>query len=389
MDFSRDESAQDKFAKDKFAKDNSPDPKAGSDANGEGLEGSAEQISASAAANHPGAAADADRAGASQDPTNGPVTGELIGPDMNREARPSARGAGAKARQGSALILIPPVMRNADEPQGGAHFSAKGRDFNAERGAFLPNGWVRYAAPVALGFCLFGFGVATGFQFFHGSTPAAQTGGTAAIPMANTDQIAMLHLSKKLGEEIHALQSRVDALRLAVRSQTPEDLRGVKKGLDGLKARFETAKVQTDASIAQVTAKLDRLQRQEAMLTKPSEKASHAEKSAGAPATTGSIARATARGTTVATALAPPALARGTARPLGGATEAKKRPKLLADWVIRDVYQGVALVDGPNGTIEVARGESIPGAGRVEAIERKNGGWIIVTNRGIVGSLRD
>ena len=33
--------------------------------------------------------------------------------------------------------------------------------------------------------------------------------------------------------------------------------------------------------------------------------------------------------------------------------------------VVRDVYRGVALIDGPDGTIEVSKGDMIPGAGTV------------------------
>lgn len=397
MDFARDDFAKDDFAKDVAA---TPDDKASPASKSAGLEGSAAQIVAAAES---GGAADANKPGASQRSTDSPMTGEVIGPGMDQEAGPSARGAKTSAvvrgPQGSALVRIPPVMRNAEEPQGSAYFSAKGAGFRGERvsrpmrSAFLPEGWVRYAGPVALGFCLFGVGIATGGQFFHGAAPttlAAQPAVAGAVKLANADQVAMLRLSKKLADEIHVLQSRVDALQVAVRSQTPEDLSGVKNGLDGLRAKFESATAQSNVSMAQITARLDRLQRQEAMLEKPPEKLHHAEKSVGGPIMTGSIAApAAAHGTVVAAASAMPALPKGEARLLGPATQAKKRPHLLADWVVRDVYQGIALVEGPNGAIEVARGEVIPGAGRVEAIERKNGGWIVVTNRGVVGSLRD
>ncbi len=408
------------FAGNEFAKNmaRSPNDEVGSDSKTDGSEGSAEQIAASAPPKSR-SALDANKADASQGPMKGPVTGEVIGPDMDREAGLSARGGGdtvgAKGRQGSSLVIIPPVTRSADESLGGAHFSAKRADFGAERAsrpersAFSAKGWGRYAAPVALGFCLFGLGLATGGRLFGGmapARPAGQTAGGAAVQLADGDGAAMQRLDKKLEGEIHALQSRVEALRVAIRSGTPEDVSGVKKGLDALKASFETAEAQTNASIAQVTARLDRLQHREAGAEKPSGRVSQAENSAGVPATPGlnaksAAAKATAtksaatmsaapRGSTmVAATSAPSALPRDEARPSGFATEAKKRPHLLEDWVVRDVYEGVALVEGPQGAIEVMRGESIPGAGRVEAIERKNGRWIVVTSRGVVRSSRD
>ncbi len=348
------------------------------------------------------------KADAAQGPMARPISGEVIG----SRSGPSAADGRAKARQGSAIVLIPPVTRSTDGSQSPHHFTAKDApsdaDFTAERvsprasfkqgwtkeGFALKQGWLRYGAPAALGFCLFGVGIATGSQFFGAAAPArsaAQMVSAATkLAQANGEQIEMRHLTKKLGDEIHTLQARIEALRVAVRSQSPEEMRGLKKGLDGLKASFETAKAETDASTASVTARLDRMEREEAKLEKSSQKTSRAETSTGAPATTGSIAKAAApHGAAVETALVGPTLPKGQAQPLPPAAEPKKKLQLLADWVVRDVYEGVALVDGPEGSIEVARGDSIPGAGRVESIERKNGGWIIITSRGIVGSLGD
>lgn len=309
--------------------------------------------------------------------------------------------AAAKPRPGSSLILVPPVTRKTEgsqsiPPHAANDAAASTAAFATDRGPrrrFLKEGWPRYAAPAALGLCLFGVGVAMGGQFFGTAVPAnsaapAATGGPKGVQAA-IDQTEMRRLTKKLGDEIHALQTRVDALRVAAQTATPEDVRGLKKGLDGLRASLDAAKAETSASIAQLSVKVDRLQREEAKL-QPIDKTSHGEHSAGAPATTASITHAAApHGAAVETALLGPSLPKGQAQPLASAAEPKKKLQLLVDWVVRDVYQGVALVDGPDGSIEVARGDSIPGAGTVESIERKNGGWIIITSRGIVGSVGD
>ncbi|MHB8884246.1 MAG: hypothetical protein ACYC5H_03980 [Methylovirgula sp.] len=368
------------FAADGFAKDMDTTPKAGSGSGSESdhVDASAQRVQGS---------------------IKGPVSGEVIGPGAESDAGPSARdraAGGAKGRQGAPLMLIPPVTRDAGDPHGTAHFSATDADFGAGRAsrsaasAFPPRGWSRYAVPVALGFGLFGVGVATGDRLFGGVEPSAHAIGGAAAKSADSDRLEMQRLNNKMATEIQLLQSRVDALRIAARSQTPEDLGSVKKSLDGLKASFESAEAQTNASIAQVTARLDRLQQQEARLEKPAERVSRVERSAVSQTATGSIAKPVVpHGTKVAAASVTSALPRGEARPLGLATETKKRPHFLSNWVVRDVYQGVALVEGPAGAIEVTRGELIPGAGRVEAIERKNGGWIVVTSRGVMGSLGD
>lgn len=58
----------------------------------------------------------------------------------------------------------------------------------------------------------------------------------------------------------------------------------------------------------------------------------------------------------------------------------------MTNWIVRDVYDGIALVESPQGAVEVAPGEVIPGAGRVISIERRGAGWIVITNRGLVDS---
>jgi hypothetical protein len=56
----------------------------------------------------------------------------------------------------------------------------------------------------------------------------------------------------------------------------------------------------------------------------------------------------------------------------------------LEDWVLRDVGYGGALIDGRRGTYEVYAGDMIPGLGRVDAIRRQDGRWVVVTSRGLI-----
>jgi hypothetical protein len=53
-------------------------------------------------------------------------------------------------------------------------------------------------------------------------------------------------------------------------------------------------------------------------------------------------------------------------------------------YVLRDVYRGVAVVEGRRGLLEVAPGDTLPGAGRVRAIERRNRQWVVVTTSGVI-----
>ena len=64
-------------------------------------------------------------------------------------------------------------------------------------------------------------------------------------------------------------------------------------------------------------------------------------------------------------------------------TEVGRLPT-VDDWVLRDVAYGGALIYGRRGTYEVYAGDMIPGLGRVDAIRRQDGRWVVVTSRGLI-----
>ena len=55
-------------------------------------------------------------------------------------------------------------------------------------------------------------------------------------------------------------------------------------------------------------------------------------------------------------------------------------------WVLRDVANGGALIEGRQGIFEVYAGDPVPGLGRVDAIRRQDGRWVVVTSKGLVVS---
>jgi hypothetical protein len=56
----------------------------------------------------------------------------------------------------------------------------------------------------------------------------------------------------------------------------------------------------------------------------------------------------------------------------------------LEGWVLRDVANGGALIEGRRGIFEVYAGDPVPGLGRVDAIRRQDGRWVVVTSRGLI-----
>jgi hypothetical protein len=53
-------------------------------------------------------------------------------------------------------------------------------------------------------------------------------------------------------------------------------------------------------------------------------------------------------------------------------------------WILRDVANGSALIESRRGMYEVYAGDPIPGLGRVDAIRRQDGRWVVVTSKGLI-----
>ena len=100
------------------------------------------------------------------------------------------------------------------------------------------------------------------------------------------------------------------------------------------------------------------------------------------------------RATPQVTAAATPAAARevtGTITPPATAAAAAPKPEvgrlpIVDGWALRDVGNGGALIEGRGGVYEVYAGDPVPGLGRVDAIRRQDGRWVVVTSRGLIVS---
>jgi hypothetical protein len=141
--------------------------------------------------------------------------------------------------------------------------------------------------------------------------------------------------------------------------------------LAALKANLDSAIHNTSSQFAKIADRLDHVEHAQ---IDPATKIAHIadtvdrldKRSAAAPETTGTIA-----------AGQPPA------------AEPKLPDRILADWIVRGVRGGRALVfNRYGGVFDVASGNILPGLGRVETIKREDGEWIVVTARGVITSGR-
>jgi hypothetical protein len=147
--------------------------------------------------------------------------------------------------------------------------------------------------------------------------------------------------------------------RQAARTPRPSTLLGV--GRDGeparrmsaIKSSVESSNLNVNAQLAKFTERLEK------------RAPTPAQPSAQAPGRT-------------------PGDVTGSVRSQALATPSAPRPRVIEGWALRRVSRGVAIIQGHEGAIEVAAGDIVPGVGRIEAIRRQDGRWVVLTNSGMI-----
>jgi len=82
--------------------------------------------------------------------------------------------------------------------------------------------------------------------------------------------------------------------------------------------------------------------------------------------------------------VSPSASAIALRQPLVAAPETK--PATIPGWIVVDVRDGTAVLEGPDGIQMAARGDTVPGLGRVESIVRWGSRWVIATASGLIAT---
>ncbi|OAF17663.1 hypothetical protein [Bradyrhizobium neotropicale] len=185
----------------------------------------------------------------------------------------------------------------------------------------------------------------------------------AASPPPAPAQVAD---TSALESSVARIDADVVALKASVEHTSKTGLSQFNRTNDRLD-KIEKAQAEPMAKLAKLSETVDKLR-----ATPP---AAPAQAAAAAPAkeTTGSIAP-----TQVATAAAGPAPV-----PAAPKTEVGRLPT-IEGWVLRDVANGGALIEGRGGLYEVYAGDPLPGLGRVDAIRRQDGRWVVVTSKGLI-----
>jgi hypothetical protein len=186
---------------------------------------------------------------------------------------------------------------------------------------------------------------------------------------------------------LEAAIARIDADILALKASVEQNARlGVtqlNKTTDRLD-KVEKAQAEPAAKLAKLSDEVGKLRAAQAGA------ATSAAAAAPAPAASAQVAAAPAM-TTVAKdvtgSVTPPAAA--ATPPQAPGTTAKAdvgRLPTVEGWVLRDVGRGSALIESRRGLFEVYAGDPVPGLGRVDAIRKQDGRWVVVTSKGLIVS---
>lgn len=263
--------------------------------------------------------------------------------DPKPEPKPEPK---AELKPGKLIVMAPPE-RSWDRKEYAPHAEANEiRDTGSKRRLSA------MAAVVAIAGCVgavSGALATAGMMHFAASPPPAQVADTSALDAS-----------------VARIDADIVALKASVEHTSKIDLSQFNRANDRLD-KLEKAQAEPLAKLAKLSEAVDKLR-----ATPP---AAASAQTAAAPAkeTTGTIAPAP----TQAAAAAPAPM------PAAPKTEVGRLPT-VEGWRLRDIANGGALIEGRGGLYEVYAGDPIPGLGRVDAIRRQDGRWVVVTPRGLI-----
>jgi len=203
------------------------------------------------------------------------------------------------------------------------------------------------------------------------ATVAGALGGALATAgfgkMTVGDQASASTKDSAVEASVARLDAEIVALKAGLEHNSKMATGALNKTSDRLD-KVEKAQAEPAAKLAKLSEAVDKLRAAQASTTTAA-----AAAPASAKEVTGSVQQP-ATTAAAAPASAPPAAAK---------PEVARLPT-VEGWVLRDVANGSALIESRRGMYEVYAGDPIPGLGRVDAIRRQDGRWVVVTTKGLI-----
>jgi hypothetical protein len=187
---------------------------------------------------------------------------------------------------------------------------------------------------------------------------------------------------------LEASVARLDADMLALKANVEHNAKSGTTQLNKTSDRLdkvEKAQAEPAAKLAKLSDAVEKLRNAQATTVAAAAPVAAAP-AAAAPVAPKEIVKEVTG--SVAPPATPVAAAAAAAAPAAPAKPEVARLPTVEGWVLRDVGRGGngALVESRRGVYEVYPGEPIPGLGRVDAIRKQDGRWVVVTSKGLIVS---
>lgn len=208
----------------------------------------------------------------------------------------------------------------------------------------------------------------------------------AVLHMGGNQAPAQVANTGALEASVARIDADIVALKASLDHTSKADLSRFNKTSDRLD-KLEKAQAEPQAKLAKLTETVEKLRTAQvapppvqAAAVAPKEQVKEPIKEA-AKESTGSVAPTQL----AAAAPAPPAQAASPAAPASGTPKVDVgRLPTVEGWRLRDVANGGALIESRSGVYEVYAGDPVPGLGRIDAIRRQDGRWVVITTRGLI-----
>jgi len=173
-----------------------------------------------------------------------------------------------------------------------------------------------------------------------------------------------------------AANTEIRNLRETV-AQLRKQVSGVSENLDGLRTAVDQSSKATNDRFGRFAENLDRIERVSSSSTVKLDKLAQVQAQAQAPTTVASQP-----------SQAMPMMASVAAPETTGSVPPSAPRKVVKGWSVRQAYEGIAILQSPNGVIEAVLGQQVPGLGRIEEIRNENGRLVVESSGGVVYSSR-
>jgi len=174
--------------------------------------------------------------------------------------------------------------------------------------------------------------------------------------------------------EIRNLRDTVTQLR--------KQLSGVSENLDGLRTAVDQSSKATSDRFGRFAENLDRIERVSSSSTAKLDRLAQAQVQPPTPIAAQPPLQPSAM----------PMMASVTAPETTGSVPPVERSsaprRVVKGWSVRQAYEGIAILQGPNGVVEAVLGQQVPSLGRIEEIRNENGRLVVETSGGVVYSAR-